>query len=181
MCCEHIPHGAASAANASGPLQTALCKLTRRCKVASLVRVTAPRRFRLSANVRSGGGGHLPTPATPPGVQVRTRRFESVTPTLLRTMKEVVTAGIKQPHYCRLCRPPPGRRRGTYSTRDSKFCLAEPNCRRYYRACAKWSSSRGRNIVRAPRSCCRTTTSSELIVCTTSPRPSSWRPTGHTP
>jgi hypothetical protein len=41
-----------------------------------------------------------------------------------------VSAGIKHPHYCRFCRPPPGRGRGRYSTRDSIFCLAEPRCRR---------------------------------------------------
>src|ERR1039457_3911910 len=57
-----------------------------------------------------------------------------------------VSAGIKQPHYCRFCRPPPGRGRGRYSTPDSKFYLAEPRCWRYYRACANWSSSRGRSI-----------------------------------
>ena len=38
---------------------------------------------------RHRGGGHPPTPATPPCVRVRTRRFESVTPTLLRSMTEV--------------------------------------------------------------------------------------------
>jgi hypothetical protein len=38
------------------------------------------------------------------------------------------------------------------ATGDSKFCLAEPRCRRYYRACANWSSSRGRKMVRARRS-----------------------------
>jgi hypothetical protein len=32
---------------------------------------------------RHRGGGHPPTPATPPCVRVRTRRFESVTLTLL--------------------------------------------------------------------------------------------------
>ena len=57
-----------------------------------------------------------------------------------------VSAGIKHPHYCRFRRLPPGRGRGRYSTPDSKLCLAEPRCRRYYRACANWSSSRGRNV-----------------------------------
>jgi hypothetical protein len=33
---------------------------------------------------RHRGGGHPPTPATPPCVRVRTRRFESVTLTLLK-------------------------------------------------------------------------------------------------
>jgi hypothetical protein len=28
----------------------------------------------------------------------------------------IVSAGIKGPHYCRFCRPPPGRGRGRYST-----------------------------------------------------------------
>ena len=32
---------------------------------------------------RHRGGGHPPTPATPPCVRVRTRRFESVTLTIL--------------------------------------------------------------------------------------------------
>ncbi len=38
---------------------------------------------------RHRGGGHPPTPATPPCVRVRTRRFEMVTPTLPRPMTEV--------------------------------------------------------------------------------------------
>jgi hypothetical protein len=37
----------------------------------------------LSFNDRHRGGGHPPTPATPPCIRVRTRRFESVTLTLL--------------------------------------------------------------------------------------------------
>jgi protein-S-isoprenylcysteine O-methyltransferase Ste14 len=37
-----------------------------------------------SASDRHRGGGHPPTPATPPCIRVRTRRFESVTLTLLK-------------------------------------------------------------------------------------------------
>jgi len=69
-----------------------------------------------------------------------------------QTDSTIVSAGIKHPQFCRFRRLPPGRGRGRYSTPDSKFCLAEPRCRRYYRACANWSNSRGRNIVRARRS-----------------------------
>src|SRR5215470_1038754 len=39
-------------------------------------------------HTRHRGGGHPPTPATPPCVRVRTRRFELVTPTLPQTMTE---------------------------------------------------------------------------------------------
>jgi predicted nucleic acid-binding OB-fold protein len=37
---------------------------------------------------RHRGGGHPPTPATPPCVRVRTRRFEMVTLVPIRQMRE---------------------------------------------------------------------------------------------
>src|SRR5215468_1716847 len=37
---------------------------------------------------RHRGGGHPPTPATPPCVRVRTRRFETVTLVPIRQMRE---------------------------------------------------------------------------------------------
>src|SRR5260370_23059163 len=48
---------------------------------------------------RHRGGGHPPAPATPPCVRVRTRRFESVTLTLLnqRGKSERPKMGIGEP------------------------------------------------------------------------------------
>jgi hypothetical protein len=46
-------------------------------------RLQVVRTFPITPFDRHRGGGHPPTPATPPCVRVRTRRFESVTLTVL--------------------------------------------------------------------------------------------------
>src|SRR5271157_1735129 len=52
------------------------------------------------AGDRHRGGGHPPTPATPPCVRVRTRRFETVTLTLLEQCRktERFEVRIRKPH-----------------------------------------------------------------------------------
>src|SRR5215472_16225417 len=62
---------------------------------------TRPRRhFPESPFDRHRGGGHPPTPATPPCVRVRTRRFELValTPIDQRRKAERFEVGIGKPH-----------------------------------------------------------------------------------
>jgi hypothetical protein len=80
---------------------------------------------------------------------INIRQQTAIFLTVILNVLYFVSAEIKHPHYCRFRRSPPGRGRGKYSTRDSKFCLAEPRRRRYHRSCAKRSSSRGRSIGRA--------------------------------
>ena len=48
-----------------------------------------------SARDRHRGGGHPPTPATPPCVRVRTRRFETVTLTALEQRRKTTRAKIR--------------------------------------------------------------------------------------